>query len=383
MGPILDCDANATYSPDQQIRGVISSCLEALGNPSSMHRGGQRARAAIEEARATVRKVVGAGDHDTVVFTSGATEANNMVVQALAKRGGSLLASQIEHPCILGPLAQCERKGGKVVLVAPDRDGVVSVDVVRAAITSDTSLVSIMLANNEVGTINPITEIVAAVKAVAPQAIIHADAAQALGKIPCSMADLGVDALTVSAHKVGGLSGVGALILRRGIEMPALILGGPQEGKLRGGTENVLGIRVFGEVLSLLVREGDARRERMARVRDLFESSILRELSEVSIHGFDRARLPNTSSVYIAGVRADDLVVAMDLEGILISSGAACSSGKPEPSHVLLAMGYDEDHVRATIRVSFRADSEESDVKRLVASLVKAVSRMRAVSQAA
>lgn len=383
MGPVLDCDANATYSPDQQIRGVISACLEGLGNPSSMHRGGQRARAALEEARAILRKVVGAGEHDTVVFTSGATEANNMVVQAAAKQGGRLVASQIEHPCVLGPLAQCERHGAKVVLVAPDREGVVSVDAVRAAITPDTALVSIMLANNEVGTINPIAEIVAEVKAIAPQAIVHSDAAQALGKISCSMADLGVDALTVSAHKVGGLAGVGALILRKGLEVPALILGGPQEGKLRGGTENVLGIRVFGEVLKLLAREGDERRQRMARMRDLFEESILRELSDVSVHGLNRVRLPNTSNIYIGGVRADDLVVAMDLEGILISSGSACSSGKPEPSHVLLAMGYDEEHVRATIRVSFRADSEESDIRRLVESLVKAVSRMRAVTQAA
>jgi cysteine desulfurase len=234
-----------------------------------------------------------------------------------------------------------------------------------------------------VGTINPIAEIVAEVKAIAPQAIVHSDAAQALGKISCSMADLGVDALTVSAHKVGGLAGVGALILRKGLEVPALILGGPQEGKLRGGTENVLGIRVFGEVLKLLAREGDERRQRMARMRDLFEESILRELSDVSVHGLNRVRLPNTSNIYIGGVRADDLVVAMDLEGILISSGSACSSGKPEPSHVLLAMGYDEEHVRATIRVSFRADSEESDIRRLVESLVKAVSRMRAVTQAA
>jgi cysteine desulfurase len=348
-----------------------------------MHRGGQRARAALEEARAILRKVVGAGEHDTVVFTSGATEANNMVVQAAAKQGGRLVASQIEHPCVLGPLAQCERHGAKVVLVAPDREGVVSVDAVRAAITPDTALVSIMLANNEVGTINPIAEIVAEVKAIAPQAIVHSDAAQALGKISCSMADLGVDALTVSAHKVGGLAGVGALILRKGLEVPALILGGPQEGKLRGGTENVLGIRVFGEVLKLLAREGDERRQRMARMRDLFEESILRELSDVSVHGLNRVRLPNTSNIYIGGVRADDLVVAMDLEGILISSGSACSSGKPEPSHVLLAMGYDEEHVRATIRVSFRADSEESDIRRLVESLVKAVSRMRAVTQAA
>ncbi len=383
MRPILDFDANATYSPDQQIRGVISSCLEGLGNPSSLHRGGQRARASIEEARAALRRCVGAAEHDSVIFTSGATEANNTILMAGANRGGALISSKIEHPCILAPLMRVEEGGGVVRLVGPDHDGVVSPESVREVLTPDTALVSVMLANNEVGTINPIRAIVDLVRSVAPQAIVHSDAAQALGKIPLSMQELGVDALTVSAHKVGGLSGTGALILRKGVEIPSLILGGPQEGKLRGGTENVLGIRVFGEVVEQAVGALQIRQEQMARLRDLFEEMIERVVSNIEIHARAAARLPNTSSVYIEGVRADDLVVAMDLEGILISSGAACSSGKPEPSHVLMAMGYEEGHVRSTVRVSMRADCTESDVSRLVEALATSVARMRSISRAA
>ncbi len=383
MAPVLDFDANATYSPDQEIRGVISSCLEGLGNPSSLHRGGQRARAFIEEARATIRGGVGASDHDSVIFTSGATEANNTIIAAAALRGGALVSSRIEHPCVLGPLARCEAAGQVVRLVSPSCDGVISAESVRAALTPDTALVSIMLANNEVGSINPLRAIVDITREIAPRALVHTDAAQAVGKIPVSIRDLGVDAMTISAHKIGGLAGSGALILRKGIEIPAMIVGGPQEGKARGGTENVLGIRVFGKVMELAVRELPARSERMSAARDLFEKSVIREIPNVNLHAQGVERLPNTSSVYIEGVRADDLVVAMDLEGILISSGAACSSGKPEPSHVLLAMGHSEDRTRSTVRVSMRADSGERDVQRLVQALVRAVSRMRSTTQAA
>ncbi len=383
MRPILDCDANATYSPDEQIRGVISSCLNSLGNPSSTHRGGQRARADIEEARATLRRVVGAGGADTVVFTSGATEANNMVIRGAAQRGGGLITSALEHPCVLAPVLQYQREGRSVVLVQPERDGLVSVESVVRHVTPETALVSIMLANNEVGSVNPIQEIAAAVRTIAPKAIVHTDAAQALGKIPCVFSLLGVDAMTLSAHKIGGLSGVGALVLRHGLELEPLIRGGAQEGKLRGGTENVLGINVFGKALELIEKEGSERFARMSHTRDLFETRLTAELSDVEFHARAVSRLPNTSSVYLAGIRADDLIVAMDLERILISSGAACSSGKPEPSHVLMAMGFDEEHTRSTIRVSFRADCDDAGVERLVASLSKAVTRMRSVPRAA
>lgn len=378
---IIDCDANATYAPDERIRGVISSCLESLGNPSSLHRGGQRARAAIEEARASVRRLVGAEEKDAIVFTSGATEANNTVVAAVSGATGPIISASTEHPCILQPLKRLASQGRTVALVSPQSDGLITSESVAAALTPDTALVSIMAANNETGVINPITEIVAKVRAIAPGALIHTDAAQLLGKGKLSMRQMGVDLLTVSAHKIGALSGVGALCIRDGVHLEPLILGGPQESKLRGGTENVLGIAVFGAVADSIASELPARVESMRAVRDAFEERLARAIPDVEFNGAHRDRLPNTSNVYIPGVRADDLIVAMDLERILISSGAACTSGKPEPSHVLLAMGQSEERTRATIRVSFRADLSHDEGVRVVNALTNAVTRMRRMTR--
>jgi len=376
---IIDCDANATYAPDERIRGVIASCLESMGNPSSLHRGGQRARAVLEESRASLRRLVGAGEKDTIVFTSGATEANATVINAAAKLTGSIVSASTEHPCILQPLRRLAVEGRIVHLITPDSDGRISADHVSSVVTADTALVSVMAANNETGVINPIPAIVKAVRQIAPKALIHTDAAQLLGKGVVSMRALGVDLLTISAHKIGALSGTGALVIRDGVTIQPLILGGSQESKVRGGTENVLGIGVFGAVADIVVAELPDRIEAMTAVRDAFEDMLMRELPDVQINGRGQPRLPNTSSIFIPGVRADDLIVAMDLERILISSGAACTSGKPEPSHVLLAMGQDEARSRATIRVSFRADLQREMVPRMVNALASSVTRMRSV----
>ena len=378
---IIDCDANATYAPDERIRGVISACLESLGNPSSLHRAGQRARAALEESRAAVRRLVGAGEKDTIVFTSGATEANNTVIWAASKMSGPIVSASTEHPCILHPLKRLAQEGRSVIFLTPDTGGRISAEHVSSVVTPDVALVSIRAANNETGVINPISDIVKVVRHIAPKALIHTDAAQVLGKGVVSMRDLGVDLLTVSAHKIGALSGTGALVIRDGVTIQPLLRGGSQESKIRGGTENVLGISVFGAVADMIAAELSTRIEGMASVRDSFEESLVRELSDVQINGRELPRLPNTSSIYIAGVRADDLIVAMDLERILVSSGAACTSGKPEPSHVLLAMGQSEERSRSTIRVSFRSDLALETVPRLVGALTNAVNRMRSVSK--
>lgn len=376
---IIDCDANATYAPDERIRGVISACLESLGNPSSLHRGGQRARAALEESRAAVRRLVGAGEKDTIVFTSGATEANNTVIWAASKLAGPIISASTEHPCILQPLKRLAAEGRSVTLLNPDGGGRITAEQVASVVTPDVALVSIMAANNETGVLNPIAEIATVVRQIAPKALIHTDAAQLLGKGGVSMRALGVDLLTVSAHKIGALSGTGALVIRDGVTIAPLLLGGAQESKIRGGTENVLGIVVFGAVADMIAAGLPARIEVMAAVRDAFEELLVRALPDVQINGREHPRLPNTSSIYIPGVRADDLIVAMDLERILISSGAACTSGKPEPSHVLLAMGHDEERSRSTIRVSFRADLTPETVPHIVSALTNAVTRMRTV----
>ncbi len=378
---IIDCDANATYAPDEDIQEFIVAHWASLGNPSSLHRGGQRARALLEEARASVRGLLSTGDRTQVVFTSGATEANNTCIALGAERSGRLISSQVEHPCVLEPLSALVSKGREVVLVAPDSDGVIAPDAVEEVLTSDTAFVSIMGANNEVGAVNQVAEIAQRIRQHAPGAHIHTDAAQLIGKAEVSFDGLGVDLLTISGHKLGALSGVGAIVAREHLHLSPLLRGGAQEGKVRGGTENVLGIATLGAVAEAIRWDLPKRIESMRRIRDEFEGALVTAIAGCVINAARRERLPNTSSVFIPGVRADDLVVAMDLEGVLISSGAACSSGKPEPSHVLLAMGQEAERVRSTVRISFRAEYPSGTVARVIEVLTRAVARMRGVAR--
>jgi cysteine desulfurase len=235
-----------------------------------------------------------------------------------------------------------------------------------------------MTANNETGVENDIQLLSAAAREINRRVLFHTDAAQSAGKLPISFSDMGVDLLTLSGHKIGALTGVGALIIRDGVALRPLLLGGAQEHKLRGGTENVLGVVSFGEAARLAFETLTARMSAMRALRDAFEDALSEAIANCEFNGRAASRLPNTSSVYIPGALGDDLVVALDLEGILVSSGAACSSGKPEPSHVLLAMGQDADRVRSTIRVSFRADQSITIVPQVVDAIVRVVSRMRA-----
>ncbi len=376
---IIDLDANATYAPCPRLQGVIAAAWAMIGNPSSLHRAGQRARAAIEEARNSVRALVGANNSDSVVFTSGATEANNLVMHQARHRQGKVVSSTIEHPCVLQPLLALRREGVSVDLANPSSSGAIDTHTVQPLLDSNTGLVSIMAANNETGVLNDVSRLASVVRAISPQALIHSDVAQVVGKIPFSFSDSQLDSATISGHKLGALSGVGALILKKGVELEPLLYGGAQEGKLRGGTENVLGIIALGAVAADVQAEIQIRSEAKRVARDVFEECVLSSVPDAQINGASETRLPNTASIFIPGVRADDLVVALDLEGILISSGAACSSGKPEPSHVLLAMGQDETRVRSTIRVSFRAD-QTSEIASFAASrLANVVARMRSV----
>ncbi len=373
----LDLDANATYSCSEELQGVMAAALSTLGNPSALHRGGQRARAAVEEGRSAIRELLGAGPHDQIIFTSGATEANNTISASAAAVEGPLVSSAIEHPCILGPLHALKQAGREVRLVAPNQLGEVTVEGVEKLLSSDVAFVSIMAANNETGVVNDIALLAQRVRERAPKALIHTDASQCVGKMKLNFAELGVDAMTISGHKFGALAGIGALVVRAGVPLRSLLLGGSQESKLRGGTENVLGIISIAAAAKEVLKTLPQRVDRMRDLRDTFESEVLRGVQGVAINGAAGQRIPNTSSVSCEGIRGDDLVVALDLEGILVSSGAACSSGKPEPSHVLLAMGQPEDRVRSTIRVSFRADQTRADVDRVVDTIVRAVTRMR------
>ena len=374
---IVDIDANATYAPSQELRGVIAASWDRLGNPSSLHRSGQRAKAAIEGAREVIRAMVGAGQKDRIIFTSSASEANNWVIRAAAAQGGELVSTTIEHPCVLQPLRAIQGDGGIIQLVAPLGTGEISPELFLKYVSDKTSFVSCIAANNETGVVNDIFSIATQVRWYAPHALIHTDAAQLIGKGQISFSDIGVDCLTLSGHKIGGLSGVGALVIREGIEINPLILGGTQESKLRGGTENVLGIISFGAAAGIVNATLSQRINAMRAIRDRFEQEIARAPIECEINGQTARRLPNTSNIWFKGVRADDLLVALDLEGVLVSSGAACSSGKPEPSHVLTAMGQDENRARQSIRFSFRGDQDPELATYVVDKLARIIGRMR------
>lgn len=381
----IDCDANATYALDDCGRELLVEALQVLGNPSSLHRSGQRAKNAIDDARDAVRRLVGIGGADSsryrVVFTSGATEANNLLIASNARSGARVIATEVEHPCVLMPLERAAQSGCMVSLIAPSQQGSVNPDMLARLVDETTTLVSVMAANNETGAVHPVRDFVSLVRQSSSTALVHSDVAQVVGKLPFSIVETGLDAITISGHKFGALTGVGALIIREHCALQPLILGGPQEDKLRGGTENVLGMVHMGLVADQIADKLKQREDTMKRVRDAFEAAVREKLPDCEFNADSIPRLPNTSSVYVPGVRADDLVVALDLKGILVSAGAACSSGKPQPSHVLTAMGQGEERVRSTLRVSFRADQSE-DVGRTVAeALAEVVVRARALRE--
>jgi cysteine desulfurase len=374
----IDLDANATLTPSSAVKRRLFLEEGIFGNPSAIHQSGQRTRALVERTRRSIRDFMNLSSAHQIIFTSGATEANNIAIHNGKGLGGTLVASSIEHPCILEPLLKIRRSGErKVVLIKPSSSGLIDKESVIAALDAECSFVSIMLANNETGVINDIADISRAIRAHFPKVVIHTDASQVLGKVEIDFSTIDADMITISGHKFGALSGVGALAVRPGLSLSPLIMGGSQEGKLRGGTENVTGILSMGLAVEELQKFGSERILRAAELRDRFESEILSLLGDVSIQGKNSPRLANTSNVSIAGVRADDLVVALDLEGILISTGAACSSGKIDPSHVLLAMGLSEEQARSTIRISFRGDESPEVLYRLADTLPRIVNTMR------
>ncbi len=371
-------DANANYSIIQEVSDFLRDLdLSRLGNPSSIHWRGQRARALVESARDSVRSLLRLEPKDQVIFTSGATEANNMAINsALGGKpaaGQGFLATSIEHPCVLEYLNHLRGQGASVSLVGPDERGYFSSDDFLRAAPHSPSMAAIMLANNETGLVLPASEIFASLRAMYPHVALHGDAAQALGKMDIDFSSLGADTISISGHKIGALSGVGALIVRHGSKVEPLLRGGPQENRLRAGTENVIGIASFGIACDVARRTLDSRIRRMRYNRDFLRGRIERSVPSARFTlSQEIPCLPNTLSVRIPGVRADDFVVALDLIGIAASSGAACSSGKQLPSSVLLAMGIPDHEARETVRFSFEGD-KLPDIERLASAIVDVI----------
>ncbi|OYV75036.1 MAG: aminotransferase V [Chromatiales bacterium 21-64-14] len=363
-------DNNATTPVDPLVREAMLSCLDAgFGNPSSLHRGGREAHAVVETARRSVARLINVRPR-RVIFTSGGSESNNLAIKGVALvrrgRGGHVVTTRIEHPSVLGACAFLETLGYAVTYLQVDRWGRVDPGDVAAAIRDDTVLVSIMTANNEVGTIQPIRECcwVAHGKGV----LFHTDAVQAVGKIPVDVADLDVDLLSLSAHKFHGPKGIGALYVRKGVTPAPLVHGGGQEGSLRGGTQNVAGIAGLGAAAERAVVElGDC--ERVRALRDRFEAELRKLVSGAVLNGHPEQRLPNTLNMTLPGLRGESLVVALDQNGVAASSGSACKSGSPEPTHVLIAMGVDPQEAHCSLRFSLSRYTTDEDVDAAVAAL--------------
>jgi cysteine desulfurase len=357
-------DWNATGRLRPQAQAAMLVALEQTGNPSSVHSAGRAARRLVEEARERVAALVGADPHD-VVFTAGGTEANMLALAPAL--GDVLLVSAIEHPSV--------RDGGRfaaVEEVPATAEGLVELAALERRLDGCTRpLVSIMLANNETGVVQPVAA--AAALAHAAGGLLHVDAVQGPGRIACDFNALGADLMTLSAHKIGGPQGVGALVRRAGLALPPLIRGGGQERGARAGTENVAGIAGFGAAAETAGQTIAEEAPRMAALRDRFEAGLKDLTPEVLIFGSAADRLPNTSLFAVPGMKAETAIIAFDLEGVAVSSGAACSSGKVAPSHVLADMGVDPELSRGAIRVSLGYSTTDGDIE----SVLKAWAKLR------
>jgi cysteine desulfurase len=376
-------DHNATTPLDPSVLEVVTRVLrDEFGNPSSVHHFGQRAKAVLDEARTAVSALV-RGEPSEVVFTSGGTEADNFALrgaaEALEPTGRKhLIATSIEHEAVLVTLKALARRGWKTTLLPVDTSGIVSPDALREAITAETAIVSVMHANNEIGTIQPITELAAI--AHEHGALFHTDAVQSAGKIRLDVRALGVDLASISAHKFYGPKGVGALWIRRGTRLSAILTGGKHERTRRAGTENVAGIAGLGAAATLAVQKLDTEAVRLQTLRDRLESTVLATIPGTAVNGAREARVPNTTNISFEGIEAESLLIALDLEGFAVSTGSACSSGTLEPSHVLRAMGFSAHRTQNSIRISLGAGNTEADIDAFVAKLPTIVGKLRSVT---
>jgi cysteine desulfurase len=378
-------DHNATTPVHAAVIEAMTAVLrDEFGNPSSVHHFGQRAKAVMDQARSAAAALI-AGDPSEVVFTSGGTESDNHAVRGIAEAlepagRRHLIATTIEHEAVLNTLKVLARRGWKTTLLPVGETGIVSPDALRGALTDETALVSVMHANNEIGTVQPITDL--ARIAHERGALFHTDAVQTAGKIRVDVKTLGVDAVSISAHKFYGPKGVGALWVRRGLRVLPILTGGKQERSRRGGTENVAGIVGMGAAATLARAKMDDEARRLAALRDRLESGILRSVPGTLVNGAPSPRVPNTTNISFDRVEAESLLIALDLEGVAVSTGSACSSGTLEPSHVLKAMGFPPHRTQNSIRFSLGAANTEADIDRVVAILPGLVEKLRSLTRA-
>jgi cysteine desulfurase len=366
-------DHNATTPVYPEVlEAMLPAMTEVYGNASSVHQFGQAARHKLDLARAQVARLLGA-DPAEIVFTSGGTEADNLALFG-ASRGGHVITTTVEHPAVLGAAARL----GNVTRVPVDGRGRVDPDEIRKAIRPDTQLISVMHANNELGTIQPIARIAQiAAEAGIP---MHSDGVQAVGKIPLDVIARGVSLYSISGHKFGAPKGVGALYVSQETPIEAMLYGGRHERERRAGTENVPGAVALGRAAEWIMEHGEAEAQRLGALRDRLERAVLERIPDTHVNGAGAPRVPNTTNLRFDGIDSDALLIALDLRGFAVSSGAACSSGAPEPSHVLLAIGLTREQARSSIRVSLGRANTAEQVDALVEALAECVAQLRKLS---
>ena len=378
----LDNAATTRTSPEV-VEAMLPYFTEVYGNPSSLHTDAQEAAKAIGEARKKVAAAIHAVSAEEIIFTGGGSESDNMVLRGIAhayqKKGKHIITSAVEHHAVLHTLEAMEREGiAEVTYLPVDADGKVSVSDVEAAIRPDTILVSIMFANNEVGTIMPIPEIGAVCRA--HDVLFHTDAVQAVGHLPIDVQAMQIDMLSLSAHKFHGPKGIGALYVRKGVRLPALILGGGQERRKRAGTENVPGIVGLGCAIENAVLHMEENAAHMQKLRDKLIAGIPAAIPDVKLNGHPVDRLPNNVNFSIRYIEGESMLLMLDINGIAASSGSACTSGSLDPSHVLLAMGLPHEVAHGSLRLTLSEYTTEQEIDYTLELLPKIVERLRAMS---
>ncbi len=375
-------DHNATTPVHPEVRKAVEPYLsEQFGNPSSIHWAGRDVRKGVEDARQEIASFFGCQPLE-VVFTSSGTESDNLAIKGVAFCKGNgrkhIITSQVEHPAVMNACRFLGRQGFRVTYVPVNRYGIVEPDSVREALTPDTILVTVMYANNETGSIMPIPEIGAIAREAG--AIMHTDAVQATGKLPIDFGALPVDMLTFSGHKVNALKGAGGLIIRKGIQIEAVIHGGHQERGRRGGTENVLGIVAMGKSFELLRAGMEEEVAVIRRLRDKFENGLFGRIPELVLNGHPTERLPNTLNISFRFVEGEAMLLNLDMMGIACSSGSACTSGSLEASPILMAMGADPTDAQGALRFSLGMGNTDADVEYAIDAIETVVNKLRAMS---
>jgi cysteine desulfurase len=373
-------DHNATTPLAPEVLETVASCLgQVYGNASSIHHYGQAAKQRLEQARRQLAALLRCSPTE-LVFTGGGTEADNLAILGAARAAGRghVVTTAIEHPAVLMAVKQLEREGFAVTGVRVGSSGTVSPEDVRRALRPDTVLVSVMHANNELGTVQPLAEIARVTREAG--VLLHSDGVQSLGKIPVDVEALGVDFYSVSAHKLYAPKGVGALYARKGARLAPIAFGGHHERDRRPGTENVPGVAGFGAAAELASARLASDAERLSMLRDRLENAVLDRIPGSGINGGRWNRVPNTSNLYFDGIDGEALTIALDLRGFAVSTGAACSSGAIAPSHVLTAIGLDADRARASMRFSLGRSNTAEQVDALVEALTGSVQHLRRIS---